>query len=180
MSADAADADEEGEAGRAAELIRALDLHVLPGESGYLGLVGQSREVAVGGRPPQSQVYYMLTAARNINFMHHLHIDDTHVLIEGGPVSYYVFDPDTEQVRVHVLSKPLEGGSAIVAVPAGCWKALRLHDGASHALMASILSPAFAPELVTIGVDEEWIETWTRRSTDVVAPSLLRELAGLT
>ena len=45
---------------RARELIEALHLAVLPGESGYLGLIGDSaQKVEVDGRPlkVQSQVY---------------------------------------------------------------------------------------------------------------------------
>src|SRR5579863_2821605 len=48
---------------RASELIRILKLEVLPKESGYLGLIGESaQKVDVDGRTlrVQSQVYYML------------------------------------------------------------------------------------------------------------------------
>jgi predicted cupin superfamily sugar epimerase len=42
----------------------------------------------------QSQVYYMLTRDRPINYLHWLASDDTHILIEGGPVDYFIFHPD--------------------------------------------------------------------------------------
>src|SRR6266581_277602 len=74
---------------RARELIRTLHLKILPKESGYLGLIGQSAQTAqIDGRPlaVQSQVYYMLTRDRPMNYLHWLAPDDTHVLIEGGPV----------------------------------------------------------------------------------------------
>lgn len=79
---------------RAQELIRTLKLSVLPKESGYLGLIGESaQKTGVGGRnlAIQSQVYYMLTHDRPINYLHWLAPDDTHILIEGGPVDYFIF-----------------------------------------------------------------------------------------
>ncbi len=46
----------------------------------------------------------------------------------------------------------------MVAVPGGCWKALKLHDGASYALMANTLSPEFTPDRVKIGAGPDWVE----------------------
>src|SRR5882672_7524835 len=57
-------APQAGSDARARELIRLLNLKVLPKESGYLGIIGQSVQmVAVDGRTlaVQSQNYYMLT-----------------------------------------------------------------------------------------------------------------------
>jgi len=42
----------------------------------------------------QSQNYYMLTRDLPINYLHWLAPDDTHILIEGGPVDYFIFHPD--------------------------------------------------------------------------------------
>ncbi|HXR39197.1 MAG TPA: hypothetical protein VN776_08890 [Terracidiphilus sp.] len=56
---------------RGRELIATLHLKVLPGESGYLGLIGDSaQKVEVDGRAlrVQSQVYYMLTRDRPVNY----------------------------------------------------------------------------------------------------------------
>lgn len=85
-----------GSDARAKELIRELKLQVLPKESGYLGIVGRSAQiVTVDGKPlaVQSQNYYMLTRDRPINYLHRLVPDDTHILIEGGPVDYFIFHP---------------------------------------------------------------------------------------
>jgi len=60
---------------RAQEIIRTLQLTVLPRESGYLGIVGVSaQKVKVDGRmlAVQSQNYYMLTRERPINYLHWL------------------------------------------------------------------------------------------------------------
>lgn len=158
-AAPAADTD-----ARARELIQTLHLHILPGESGYLGLIGDSAQKAqIDGRSLklQSQVYYMLTRDRPINYLHWLASDDTHILIEGGPVDYFIFHPDGQVERL-VLGRDLAAGQRpVVAVPGGCWKALRLHDGARYALMANALSPEWTPDRVRIGAGAEWLKRYT-------------------
>ena len=142
---------------RAGELIRALKLEVLPKESGYLGIIGVSRQtVMVEGRrlAVQSQNYYMLTRDRPINYLHWLAPDDTHILIEGGPVDYFIFHPDGRVEKVTLGMNLAEGERPVVAVPGNCWKALRLHDGAPYALMANSLSPEFTPDRVKIGAGD--------------------------
>src|SRR5579871_3176455 len=94
------------------ELIETLHLSVLPRESGYLGLIGESaQKVQVGGRAlrVQSQVYYMLTRDRPVNYLHWLESDDTHILIEGGPVDYFIFHPDGHVEKV-VLGRNVAAG----------------------------------------------------------------------
>jgi predicted cupin superfamily sugar epimerase len=169
-----------GSDARARELIETLHLTVLPGESGYLGLIGDSaQKVQVDGRllKVQSQVYYMLTSDRPINYLHWLASDDTHVLIEGGPVDYFIFHPDGRAEKV-VLGRDVAAGERpVVAVPGGCWKALRLHDGASYALMANALSPEFTPDRVKIGAGEEWLKRYTG-ATPWATSERLRALIG--
>ena len=92
-----------GSEARAQEIIRELKLQVLPKESGYLGIIGRSAQsVTVRARTlaVQSQNYYMLTSDRPINYLHWLEPDDTHTLIEGGPVDYFVFHPDGRVEKV--------------------------------------------------------------------------------
>jgi predicted cupin superfamily sugar epimerase len=153
-----------GSDARARELIETLYLSVLPGESGYLGLIGDSAQKAeVDGRTlkVQSQVYYMLTRDRPVNYLHWLASDDTHILIEGGPVDYFIFHPDGRAEKV-VLGRNLASGERpVVAVPGGCWKALRLRDGVSYALMANALSPEWTPDRVKIGAGEDWVKRYT-------------------
>ena len=165
---------------RVRELIRVLNLKVLPKESGYLGLIGESAQKAsIDGRSLriQSQVYYMLTRDRPINFLHWLASDDTHILIEGGPVDYFIFHPDGHVEKV-VLGRDLGAGQRpVVAVPGGCWKALRLHDGASYALMANALSPEFTPDRVRIGEGPAWIKSFTG-TAPWATPQFLRTLIG--
>ncbi len=169
-----------GSAARGRELIEALHLSVLPKESGYLGIVGVSAQrVQVDGKPlaVQSQNYYMLTEDLPINYLHWLAPDDTHILIEGGPVDYYIFHPDGRAEMVTLGMNVAKGERPIVAVPGGCWKALRLHKGAKYALMANALSPEFTPDRVKIGEGSAWVKKfagsapWATRET-------LRELIG--
>ena len=169
-----------GSDARAKELIRELKLEVLPKESGYLGIVGQSAQtVTVDGRAlaVQSQNYYMLTRERPINYLHRLVPDDTHILIEGGPVDYFIFHPDGHVEKVTLGMNLAAGERPIVAVPGGCWKALKLHPGVAYALMANALSPEFTPDRVKIGEDAGWVKRFAG-SAPWATPEMLRELIG--
>lgn len=165
---------------RARELIETLHLTVLPKESGYLGIIGVSaQKVTVGGRTlaVQSQNYYLLTRDRPINYLHWLVPDDTHILIEGGPVDYFIFHPDGHAEKVTLGRNLAAGERPVVAVPGGCWKALRLHPGVSYALMANTLSPEFTPDRVKIGAGPDWMKRFTN-SAPWATPEALRELIG--
>ena len=165
---------------RARQLIRELKLTVLPKESGYLGIIGVTpQSIAVNGRPlsVQSQNYYMLTRELPINYLHKLEPADTHILIEGGPVDYYLFHPDGT-VELQTLGMDLAHGERpVVAVPPGCWKALVLRPGASYALMANALSPEFTPDRVRIGEGEAWVKRFAGRAP-WTTPEFLRKVIG--
>ena len=169
-----------GSDARARELIELLHLSMLPKESGYLGLIGESaQKVQMDGRSlrVQSQVYYMLTSDRPINYLHWLAPDDTHILIEGGPVDYFIFHPDGHVEKI-VLGRNIAAGERpVVAVPGGCWKALRLHAGARYALMANALSPEFTPDRVRIGEGATWVKHFSG-AAPWATPENLRALIG--
>jgi len=120
--------------------------------------VGQT--VTVDGRSlaVQSQNYYMLTRERPINSLHWLAPDDTHILIEGGPVDYFIFHPDGQAEKVTLGMDLAAGQRPVVAVPGGCWKALRLREGVGYALVANTLSPEFTPDRVKIGAGAAWVK----------------------
>jgi predicted cupin superfamily sugar epimerase len=173
-------APQVGSDARARELIQTLHLTVLPKESGYLGIIGHSAQtVTVNGRAlaVQSQNYYMLTRERPINYLHWLAPDDTHILIEGGPVDYFIFHPDGRAEKVMLGMNLAAGERPVVAVPGGCWKALKLRDGASYALMANSLSPEFTPDRVKIGAGPDWVKRFTN-SAPWATPQALREFIG--
>lgn len=165
---------------RVLELMRALDLKPLPRESGYLGLIGQSAQTFPDGNHAlaiQSQVYYMLTRSKPINYLHWLAPDDTHILIEGGPVDYFIFCPDRRPFKVTLGRDVTAGQRPVVAVPGGCWKALQLHSTASYALMANALSPEFTPDRVHIGEGPKWVQK-NAGATPWATPDFLRMLIG--
>jgi predicted cupin superfamily sugar epimerase len=165
---------------RAQEIIRELKLHVLPKESGYLGLIGESaQKTVIDGRSLaiQSQVYYMLTRDHPINYLHWLAPDDTHILIEGGPVDYFIFHPDGKVEKIVLGRDVAHRERPLIAVPGGCWKALKLHDGVSYALMANALSPEFTPDRVRIGAGAAWIKRFAGKAP-WATPEILRELIG--
>ncbi len=169
-----------GSNARARELIKALRLSVLPRESGYLGLIGESaQKVQIEGRSlaVQSQVYYLLTRDRPINYLHWLASDDTHILVEGGPVDYFIFHPDGRVEKITLGRDVSAGERPVIAVPAGCWKALRLHPGASYALMANALSPEWTPDRVRIGEGDAWIRRFSG-AAPWATPENLRALIG--
>jgi uncharacterized protein len=165
---------------RARELIQMLKLSVLPKESGYLGIIGVSaQKVTVDGRPlaVQSQNYYMLTRERPINYLHRLVPDDTHILIEGGPVDYFIFHANGRAEKITLGMDLAAGERPVVAVPAGCWKALRLRDGAAYALMANMLSPEFTPDRVKIGEGPAWVKRFAGAAPWATTQTL-REFIG--
>jgi predicted cupin superfamily sugar epimerase len=165
---------------RAQEIIRLLKLEVLPRESGYLGIIGKSAQaVPVDGRrlAVQSQNYYMLTNDRPINYLHWLASDDTHILIEGGPVDYFIFHPDGRAEKVTLGMNLAAGERPVVPVPGGCWKALRLRDGARYALMANTLSPEFTPDRVRIGEGSAWLKRYAGKAP-WASEAMLRQLIG--
>jgi hypothetical protein len=171
---------EAGSDARARQLIRLLNLRVLPKESGYLGIIGRSAQsVSIAGQSlaVQSQNYYMLTRDRPVNYLHRLVPDDTHILIEGGPVDYFIFHPDGRAEKVTLGMDLAAGQRPVIAVPGGCWKALRLRDGVSYALMANALSPEFTPDRVQIGAGAEWVKRYTGAAPWASA-QVLRELIG--
>jgi hypothetical protein len=139
---------------RARELISSLHLAYLDGESGFFALIGHSdQKVTRQGREfsAQSQIYYLLTAETPTNFLHWLESDDTHVLLEGGPVDYFIFHPDGRAEKLILGRDAAAGEHPVIAVPGGCWKALRLRPGAKFALMANVLSPEWTADRVKIG-----------------------------
>jgi predicted cupin superfamily sugar epimerase len=165
---------------REQELIQLLKLEPLPGESGYLGIIGKSAQMlSVDGQrlAVQSQNYYLLTHELPINYLHWLASDDTHILIEGGPVDYFLFHPDGRAEKLTLGLDLAAGERPVVPVPGGCWKALRLRDGARYALMANALSPEFTPDRVRIGEGAAWVNRYAGKAP-WATETTLKELIG--
>jgi len=165
---------------RVRELIAQLRLEPLAGESGLFAVIGGSAQaVETGGHalPAQSQIYYLLTRELPVNYLHWLASDDTHILLEGGPVDYFIFHPDGRAEKITLGRDLAAGQRLVIAVPGGCWKALRLHPGAGHALMANVLSPAWTPDRVKIGADDTFVRRYAGRA-DWATEEFLRGLIG--
>ena len=165
---------------RAREIIASLKLSYLPGESGYFGFLGRSAQtVTVDGRPlaAQSRIHYLLTAERDTNYLHWLASDDTHILLEGGPVDYFIFHPDGRTEMITLGHDAAAGQQLVIAVPGGCWKALRLHRGAAFVLLANVLSPEWTPDRVKIGAGPDFMTRFVGTAPWATA-EFLRELNG--
>jgi uncharacterized protein len=176
LAAKAAPTTEGGE-----KWIRGLGLELLEGESGRFAVIGASaqkvRDEAGRELPAQSQIYYFLDRELPINFLHWLAPDDTHVLIEGGPVDYFVFHADGRAERIRLGKNLAAGERPVVTVPGGSWKALVLVEGAAFALMANALSPAWTKDRVKIGAGAEFVRRYSG-SADWATEEKLRELIG--
>lgn len=163
------------------KLIKDLNLRYLTsGESGYLNEIATS-SLKVRNRchsyKANSSIYYMLTREYPINYLHWLAMDDTHILCKGGPLSYYVFNKDGTSEE-HVLGNNLTSGEELcIMVPAGSWKALKLHKGVEYALMVSILTPEWTKDRVKIGAGQEFIDKYAH-SSPWATPDFLKELIG--
>jgi predicted cupin superfamily sugar epimerase len=160
--------------------IAALRMQVLPKESGYFSVISASaQQVEVLGRrlPGQSQIYYMLTRELPINYLHWLEPDDTHILLDGGPVDYFIFHPDGRVEKFTLGRDVLAGQVLVVPIPGNCWKALRLHPGAGYALMANVLSPGWTSDRVRIGEGPAWIAKYSGAAPWATA-AFLRDLIG--
>ena len=165
---------------RALELMQSLALHYLEGESGYLNAISISKQVVeVGGRKLQAHdsIYYLLTRESPVNYLHWLECDDVHIILEGGPVDYFIFHPDG-QVEKKTLGRDLAAAQVlVVSIPAGCWKALRLHPTAGYALMANVLTPQWTKDRVKIGAGPEFLKAYAGHAPWATEP-FLRELIG--
>jgi predicted cupin superfamily sugar epimerase len=179
-----------GEFGRAQRLISALKLTYLPKESGYIGILGRSSQLVethsadnrMRELAAQSHNYYMLTSQFPTNFLHWLEGDDTHILIDGGPLDYFVFHPSKSGagVRAEKVTVGMDvekGQNPVIAVPGGCWKALKLCEGVSYALTVNVLSPEFTEDRVRIGEGYRWVEQFAGKAT-WATEEFLKELIG--
>ena len=165
---------------RSRELIASLGLEPLPGESGFFAVIGRSAQsVRAGDRPlaAQSQIYYLLTRDLPLNYLHWLASDDTHVLLEGGPLDYYIFHPEGRVEKLTLGRNHAAGERLVIAIPGGCWKAIRLRSGASHGLMANVLSPEWTPDRAKIGAGADFIARY-RGAAPWSDETFLRELIG--
>jgi uncharacterized protein len=94
-----------------------------------------------GERALATSIYYLLDRRQPIGRLHRNRSDILHYLLEGGPVEYVLLGADGALRRERLDCE--SGGDRFLAVPGGCWKASHLLDGASHALVAEVVTPGF-------------------------------------
>lgn len=101
----------------------------------------QPIETPNGPRPLATSIHYLLDRVQPIGRLHRNRSGILHFLQDGGPVEYLVVTPDGVLQR-SVLDFA-EGAAIRLFVPGGCWKASRLLDDATHALVAEVVMPGF-------------------------------------
>lgn len=148
----------------AQQWIEELGLEPLPGESGWWAPASVSEATVVsGGRelPAYSAIHYLLDAARPVNVWHRLEPDDTHVLVDGGPVEYVILTEGRPPQRVVLGRDVAAGQTPVVTAPAGSWKGLRLLDTDGFALMTTVVTPGWTEDRVRVGLPEAEAARWT-------------------
>jgi uncharacterized protein len=113
-------------------------------EGGYFRRIYTStinQATAAGERPLATSIYYLLDRAEPRGFLHRNRSEILHFFIDGGPVEYLLLDADGELRRVRLGNG--DADSRFLLVPGGCWKASQLIEGASHALVAEVVTPGF-------------------------------------
>jgi uncharacterized protein len=96
-----------------------------------------------GRRAAATSIHYLLTRAAPVGFLHRNASTILHYLQHGGPVEYVLL-PAPGVCRRIVLGHGCEE-SLFLEVPGGCWKASRLLDAATHALVSEVVVPGFDP-----------------------------------
>lgn len=139
----------------------------LEGESGFLVLREES-EFSVDfegkSRKIHNSIYYLLTEQHPTNYLHWLAIEDIHILVDGGPVDYYLFLEDGEVRHVRLGRDYAAGEVPAVTVPARSYKAVQLADDVEHALMVNVLTPGWSPDLVNISAPEAFFSRYENKA----------------
>jgi predicted cupin superfamily sugar epimerase len=118
-----------------------LELHP---EGGYFKRIYTSSQAHVtpnGERALATSIYYLLDQAQPLGRLHRNRSDILHYLLDGGPVEYVLLGADGELRRVCLGAAPDQ--DRFLAVAGGRWKASHLINGATHALVAEVVTPGF-------------------------------------
>ena len=158
------------------ELRSTLGLTEMNLESGLFQVVNVS-DVELGEQPVNNVIYFMLTRTMPQSHLHYMESDDVQILIEGGPVDYYLFAKDGSCEKVTMGYDVSIGQRPIVIAPAGSAKALILHENASHLLIGSVVSPAWSPSTTRYGVGTEFLDTYENK-VPWASRDFLKSLAG--
>lgn len=127
-------------------------------------------ETAHGARPVLSSIHYLLTREQPVGRLHCNRSTILHYLQDCGPVEYLLFDEQGALSRTVLGREP--GQSLFLCVPGGVWKASRLRDDASHALVSEVVTPGFDYADHRFG-GPELLARWPQHA-DVLKPLLRR------
>ena len=120
-----------------------LGLEIHP-EGGYFKRIYTSQRCHLtlhGERALVTSIYYLLDGEQPLGRLHRNRSDILHFFLDGGPVEYLMLTADGELRRERLGNGP--GDSRFLLVSGGCWKASQLIGGASHALVAEVVTPGF-------------------------------------
>jgi len=148
---------------RVDELVSTLGLTEMNLESGLFQVVNVS-EIELGEQAVNNVIYFMLTREMPQSHLHYMESDDVQILIEGGPVDYYLFAKNGSCEKVTMGYEVSLGEQPIVIAPGGSAKALILHDDASHLLIGSVVSPAWSPSTTRYGAGREFLDRYENKA----------------
>ena len=128
--------------GRAAELIRSLDLAEHP-EGGYFREVFRSSREVLSGPDKRSALttIYFLLVAGNHSRWHVVRSDEVWHYYEGDPLELLVVDPDDRTMRRTLLGPAAEAQEPVRVVPAEHWQAAR--STGAYTLVGCSVGPGF-------------------------------------
>jgi len=124
-----------------ADWISRLDLAPHPEGGWFRRIYTSAREINLDARarPLATSIYYLLDAQQPRGCLHRNRSDILHFLIDGGPLEYCVLDAAGELQRIRLGND----GERFLLVTGGSWKASQLIDGATHGLVAEVVTPGF-------------------------------------
>ncbi len=158
-------------------LVETLGLKQMNLESGLFTVVSVSDLLDEKGHPASNSIYVMLTREYPQSYLHRMESDDIQILIEGGPIDYYLFYANGEADKITLGKDLAQDQQMIVACPGGTAKALILHDDVEYALIASVVAPAWSPSNVVYGATDEFIDTYAGKA-DWAKADFLKYLVG--
>jgi uncharacterized protein len=115
-----------------------LELHP---EGGYFRRIYTSQRCHLtlhGERALVTSIYYLLDHEQPLGRLHRNRSDILHFFLDGGPVEYVLLGADGVLKR-----ERLDAQNRFLAVPGGSWKASRLLEGGTHALVSEVVAPGF-------------------------------------
>ena len=140
----------------AEELIRVLNLDVLPVEGGHFRQTYKADEtVAVDGprlespllKPRSTAILYLLSAdPDSFSALHRLPTDEIYHFYLGDPVELLLLRGDGGSDVVTLGHDLLNGQQVQFAVPAGVWQGARVMPGGRFALLGTTMAPGFIEE----------------------------------